>query len=326
MKRRILIRLFVLFCLLLPAGAAAQSRSEALIIPVGQTYAGNLATLTRDIRVEGIVTGDVTSWSGTIEIAGRVGGDVVSYSGQVTLLAGAQVGGHILASGGALRLDAGASVAGQAIRGDGGGALASLLDLFAPSDGGGSAAVGRALFAVALGVFLLAFMLLGVAFWPRRTAAASLMLRRAPGHALLMGLLTTLLLALALPALLALLAATLIGMPLIVVLLALAQVPYIYGLATLAQARGVLKPLLPAASARPEQAEQLAYSPAWSLARSGDGPTRATIIAAALLALLIALGAALAPLWGLALFYVLASPGLGAILLSRGGLLVAAYD
>jgi hypothetical protein len=320
------IRLLALFCLLLPAGAAAQTSAEALIVPTGETYAGNLATLAQDIRVEGTVTGDVTSWSGTIEVAGRVGGDVVSYSGQVTLLDGAQVGGHILASGGELQLIGKVDVAGQAIRGDGGKPLASLIALFAPSEIGGSAAIGQVLFAIVLGVFLLAFMLLSVTFWPRRLAAASLMLQHTPGHALLLGLLTTLLLALALPALLALLAATLIGMPLIVVVLALAQVPYVYGLATLAQAGGALKALPPNALSGSGQAErQPGYSHSWSQTRISGLP-RNTLVAAALLALLIACAAALAPLWGLALFYVLASPGLGAILLSRGGLLAPAYE
>jgi hypothetical protein len=42
--------------------------------------------------------------------------------------------------------------------------------------------------------------------------------------------------------------------------------------------------------------------------------------------LLITIAAALAPLWGVALFYLAASPGLGALLLSRGGLLVPSYE
>jgi hypothetical protein len=36
--------------------------------------------------------------------------------------------------------------------------------------------------------------------------------------------------------------------------------------------------------------------------------------------LLIALAVALAPLWGLTLFFLVASPGLGAVILSRGGM------
>ena len=71
----IVYRLLLLICLLLPGGVAAQARESALVIPAGETYVGNLATFTRDIRVEGVVTGDVTSWSGAIEIAGQVGGD-----------------------------------------------------------------------------------------------------------------------------------------------------------------------------------------------------------------------------------------------------------
>jgi hypothetical protein len=38
------------------------------------------------------------------------------------------------------------------------------------------------------------------------------------------------------------------------------------------------------------------------------------------LVLLIAVVVALAPLWGLALFFLMASPGLGAVVLSRGGI------
>jgi cytoskeletal protein CcmA (bactofilin family) len=317
----LVLRVVLLFCLLLPAGAAAaQEREAPLVIPAGQTYVGDLATITRDIWVEGAVVGDVTSWSGAIVVSGHVEGDVVSYSGRVTIQAGARIGGHVLASGGVLQRDAGAVVAGQTIRGESGGvALANLLDLFSPSGAsGGEAAVGRALFGAALGVFLLAFTLLCIAFWPRRTVAASLMLRQAPGRALALGLLTTLLLALVLPPLAALLAATLVGLPLLIVLLAIIQAPYIYGLATLVRAVGAVPPPAILYSTRGEGEHR-------SSRRDGETPSRATLLLAAALALLVAMGAALAPLWGMALFYLLASPGLGAALLSRGGLLIPAY-
>jgi len=297
----------LLLYLLAPASASAQPSDDTLVIPAGQRYAGNLATLTRDIRIDGTVEGDVTSWSGDIEVQGHVGGDVVSYSGRVTLLAGAQVDGHVLASGGTLRKDVGASVAGQTIRGESGGALASLVDLFSPTATSSGAAVGRVLFGAVLGVFMLAFTLLCAAFWPQRTAAAGLTLLRTPRRALALGLLSTLLLLLALPALAALLAATVIGMPLIVLLLALAQAPYVYGLATLARAAGSLR-----------RAPTESDANMWSAA----GLNTTTLGVAAALALLAAVIAALAPLWGLALLYLLASPGLGAVLLSRGGLLV----
>jgi hypothetical protein len=296
-------RIILLLALLLPMTAAAQPREDVLVIPAGQIHDGNLATTTQDIRVEGVVMGDVTSWSGDIEVLGRVSGDVVSYGGTVTIRSPARVGGHILASGGQLRLEAGAMVAGQAIRGEGGGgALASLLDLFSPAAASDAdTAIGRVLFGAVLGVFLLAFCLLCIAFWPRRTAAASVMLRHATGRALTLGLLTTLMLTLALPPLVALLAATLIGLPLLVLLLALIQIPYVYGLATLARFVGARRGAEIAA------------------------PDRTTLAVAAGAALLVAITAALAPLWGVALFYVLASPGLGAAILSRGGLFAPVY-
>jgi hypothetical protein len=301
MKWRIIAIIF-LICLLVPGGAAAQSADGPLVIAAGETYSGNLATTTQAIRVEGVVRGDVTSWSGDIMILGRVDGDVVSYSGQVTIEGGGHVGGHVMALGGPLDAPPGDAVSGQKIRGgEGSIALANLFDLIAPSSSGSDdTAVGRVLFGIVLGVFLLAFSLLCMAFWPQRTGATSLTLRRSPSQALLLGLLSTLLLALALPPLVALLAATLIGIPLIVLLLALVQVPYVLGLAALARAAGTQQ------------------------SRATAGPERRTLLASAALALLVAIGAALAPLWGLALFYLLASPGLGAALLSRGGLFAPA--
>jgi cytoskeletal protein CcmA (bactofilin family) len=305
-----------MLCLLLPAGAAAQEREAPLIIPAGQTYAGDLATIARDIQVAGEVVGDVTSWSGAIVISGRVSGDVVSYSGRVTIEAGAHVGGHVLASEAGLQLDRAAAVAGQTIRSENGGvALANLLDLFSPGNtSSGGAAVGRGLFGAMLGVFVLALALMCVAFWPRRTAAAARTLRRMPARAAALGLLTTLLLALLLPPLAALLAATLVGLPLLLVLLAIIQAPYVYGLASLARAAPG------AADGNDGQLDSTRVRPT-SLAIGGP-----TLLLAAGLALLVAIVAALAPLWGLALFYLLASPGLGAALISRGGLLAPAQS
>jgi cytoskeletal protein CcmA (bactofilin family) len=318
---RFVFRLIMLLCLLLPTSAAAQEREAPLVISVGQTYDGDLATITRDIQIEGDVTGDVTSWSGAIVVSGRVDGDVVSYSGQVTILPGARIGGHVLASGGALQRASTALVTGQTIRGESGGkAWASVLGLFSPTDrASGEAAVGRTLFGAVLGVFLLAFALLCIAFWPRRTMATSLTLRQTPGRALALGLLTTLLLLLAMPPLAALLAATLVGLPLLIVLLALIQVPYVYGLATLARAVGIAQH---AALAKGAGASWTARS----VSSQNDGLSRATLLFAGGLALLVAVIATLAPLWGMALFYLLASPGLGAALLSRGGLLAPAYE
>jgi hypothetical protein len=301
MKR--FIHMLVLIALWLIAGAGlARAQNDALVVAAGQHVAGNVATITQDIRVDGTVDGDVTSWNGAITIAGRVGGDVVSYSGAVTVLPTGQIDGHIFASTGMLHQSPGAVVAGQQISGDAGEALASLMDLLNPtSPSSPDSLLGHALFGMALAVLLTAFCLLYWAFWPGRVALASDTLRRLPRRALTLGLLTTLALALALLPLAGVLVASVVGIPLLLALLALALALYIYGLVVLARML----------SARGAIATNQAGMPTLS------GRMLACTLA---LVLLIAVVVALAPLWGLALFFLMASPGLGAVVLSRGGI------
>jgi len=232
--------------------------------------------------VDGAVDGDVTSWSGAITISGVVGGDVVSYGGAVMVTATGHVGGHILASGNTLRMENGAVVAGQKIAGGGGGALASLVDLLDPSAGvSGNGAVGRVLFGRVLGVLLVAFCLLYLAFWPGRIAVAGATLQRLTGRALALGLLTTLVLALAALPLAGLLLASVVGVPLLIALLALALALYVYGLAVLARTLSARR------ATPPDNASALSVT---------------TIAITIVLALLVAVVTALAPLWGLARF------------------------
>lgn len=298
MKRFVLI---VLLVLLWPGVALAQD-ANPLVVPAGQHLSGSVATVSRDIRVEGTVDGDVTSWSGSIVVVGQVGGDVVSYGGNVTIAPGGQVAGNILASGGALQIEAGGQVAGQRIEsGAGGGALASLLDLVVPGTGSTElGSIGRVLFGATAGVLLAAFCLLFVAFWPRRTQLAATTLVYSPGRSLAVGGLTTVLLALVLPPFLALLIASVVGVPVGVVLLVLVLAAYAYGLAVVARV----------------------FS-RWLADRTGTALGMGVTPVLALLALVLpcALVAMVAPLVGAALFHVVALPGLGAAILSRGGTL-----
>ncbi len=293
--KRSLYLLLLLWLWLVPSAVLVHAQGDTLVIAAGQHMAGNVATIAQDIRVDGTVDGDVTSWNGAITIAGSVGGDVVSYGGNVTLMPTGQVAGHILSSAGMLHQAPGAVVAGQKISGGAGEALASLLDLLNPAGPGDpDDALGHALLGVALAVLLTAFCLLYTAFWPGRVALAGDTLRRLPGRALTLGLLTTLALALVLLPLTGLLVASVVGVPLLLVLLALALALYVYGLVVLARmlsARGM------------------------SSAASG----RMVVFTLALV-LLIAVAVALSPLVGLALFFLVASPGLGAVVLSRGGM------
>jgi hypothetical protein len=285
-----------MICGLLAAPGAALAQSGALVVAAGEHVVGSVATVAQDIRVEGVVDGDVTSWSGAITIAGSVGGDVVSYGGPVTIAPGGQVAGHVLASSGELRMADGAQVAGQTIRGAGGGdALASLLDVFSPTSASGGGAIGRVLIGAALAVLLLALGWLYNAFWPRRLQIAGLTLQRLAGRAIGLGLISTVALALVLPPLAALLVASVVGVPVLLAVLALVLAAYIYGLAVLARwAGGGLQAL-------------------------DSLPSRALAVAA-LLVLLIVVATVAQPLYGLALFALLASPGLGAAILCRGGM------
>lgn len=297
MKRLMIALLLLGLCA--PGIAVAQDTEQPLVVPAGQHVAGSVATISRAILVEGTVDGDVTSWGGAITIAGGVGGDVVSYAGTVTIMPGGTVAGHVLASGGELQVAAGAAVTGQAIRGAGGGdALASLLDLFTPMSASGDSAIGRVLFGAVLGVLLVAFCLLYIAFWPRRMLIASATLRQLATRAIGLGLLTTVALALALAPLAAMLISSVVGVPVLLILLALALAAYVYGLAVLAQsAGGRLSP--------PGRARALSDR---------------TIVVAVLVALALASITVVQPLYGVALFFLLASPGLGAAILSRGGM------
>ncbi len=290
--------LAIVLALLLPGVAAAQGGASALVIAAGQHEPGSVATITRDIVVAGVVDGDVTSWAGSITVSGTIGGDVVSYGGVVTIVAGGQVRGHVLASSGALDLAAGAEVGGQRIQSEAGGeALASLLDLFGQSNNPTGGALPRVLLAATSGTLLAAFCALLYLFWPRRMRAAAATLAAMPGQSLAIGLLTSLVVGLALPALAALLIASVLGLPLLVLFVLLLAACYVYGLAVLARHLG-------------ERFEP-------GLAQPALGGAALAVVAA--LALLLALITAFAPLWGLALFFVMASPGLGAAIISRGG-------
>lgn len=284
---------------LAPAAAMAQAGPPpgALLVAAGETIAGDLATADRPIIVQGRVEGDVTSWSGPIRIDGTVRGDVVSYAGTITLGPAAEVGGSVLAIGGAVERAPGAAVAGQQLNVEqvpGRQVLSSVAAILsgAPDSAPGDLPLG--LVAAALGLAALLLTLACALVWPRRTAGVARALRSAPGRSLAVGLLTTALLALlAVPAG-ALLALSLVGLPLLLPLLLLLQAPYLFGMAGLGRALAA------------------------RIAADIPAPA-ATAAGAALILLPLILVGALAPAWSLALFYLVAGVGLGGAILSRAG-------
>lgn len=298
--RTMALVMLLLVCLV-PGIARAQGE-DPLTVPAGQHVDGSVATMTQNIIVGGDVSGDVTSWRGDITVSGHVGGDVVSYAGSVTVEPSARIEGSVLAAGGQLQGATTAQVAGKAFEGSGNGrALASVVTLFTqPSTQptATSGAVSNVFFGFLVTVFLVAFSLLWAALWPRRMAATTIILQALPLRSVGLGLLSTVVLAAAAVPLTALLTATIIGLPIIAVLLLLLQLPYLYGFAAVVRALGVH--------------EQVALI------------NRRTALIALGMAALIGVVTAILPLAGVALFYLLASPGLGAAVLTRGGVVLPA--
>ncbi|MBC8076826.1 MAG: polymer-forming cytoskeletal protein, partial [Chloroflexales bacterium] len=279
----------------LPGMARAQGGANTLVIPAGQQVRGDIATGTQSIEVLGDVTGDVTSWGGDISVLGHVGGDVVSYTGSVVLADGARVDGNVLSLTGAVLQAGAAQVAGQTL-GDriGGGAAADLLGIFAPQSAAGApGVVARAGFAFTFMLVALALATLGALLWPRRTAGVSRTFLLAPGRSLALGLLSSALLTALLLPFGALLALTLLGLPLLLPLLLLLHLPYVYGLTG------------------------LGYTLGQRLAR--NAPERATPLGVLALLLPPTLIGPFFPTFGVVCFYLVASAGLGAVILSRAG-------
>jgi hypothetical protein len=281
--------------LIWPATLAVAAQEEIVVVPTGERWEGDLATVARSIVVEGEVRGDVTSWSGDIAVRGRVLGDIVSYGGVVELGPQAEVSGSILALAGGVSHAATAQVGGQE--------FAPQLQTTATSLAGfvgveqARSARGLRLIATAGGALLLLGMtLLLPAIWPLRSRAMALMLRRRPWQSLGLGLLSGLLLALLLAALAGLLALTLLGVTLLPPLVLLAHL--FLGVGVVAVALAVER-------------------------RLGPTPRAPAGLSGGLLLILpLALLATLAPGLGLALFYLVGCVGLGAVALSRGGTLL----
>ncbi len=306
-KRRLYVSLWQVLsvCLILvglygwfqPTSVVAQA--EVRHITSDMQVEGNIATSSQDILVEGSVLGDVTSLSGDIVIAGYVQGDVVSYSGTIELQGSAQVDGNVLALGAKVTQIAGAQVAGQVIgdNPDEGGALASLSGFLNGLSAGQVGGVSRLSVSLVLALLTAGLVLVVVWRWPYRTEGAGRVMLTMPAYALLMGLLTFLLLVAVFVALSMVLALTLIGLPLVLVLVLVLQLSAIPGLAVLSSVVGR------------------------SLVGRGRSDQILLITLVGVLVLLIPLTflSSMSLIWGMIVLYVLASPGLGAVIISRGG-------
>jgi hypothetical protein len=271
-----------------------------VVIATGESVPGSLVVIGGNAEVRGEVRGDVVVIGGALTVQGHVGGQVVALGGPVTLSGGTRLDRDLAVMGGDLtRTDA--DVAGRvdyvalALQPGPG----SLVLAPSPSDlQNGHLARLLAVRAVQIGLLLALLVALGLAttlFFPRRIEVMSLTLQDAFWPSALMGLLT-------LPVGLGLslvFAATLVGAPLgLLVGFALATASAL-GLVALAQTLG-------------ERAWE-AFFP-----RREPGVLATTGGLLVLLALALPLFA-VSPLVGVFGLWLVALPGLGAVLLSRAG-------
>ncbi len=285
--------------LAMPARAFAQGPA-ALVITAGEQYRGHVATFDQPIVILGEVDGDVTSWAGSITVQGIVRGDVVSYTGTITIAPGAIVEGNVLSIAGGVEIESRASLHGTVIGVEpltGSAAATALIGTLS-----GQTIVRRWLppgTTGVLGALMSAMLCVAIALiWPRRTAGIGRALRAAPLRSAVVGLLSSILALSALPLVVGVLTLSLAGLILLLPLLILLHIPYAIGLTGVARAIAAT------------------WSPGWAL----KPPLAAALGAFIVLAPLVIIGI-VAPALALALGYAVASWGLGAALISRGGAL-----
>lgn len=302
LRAKLLFALIATLMLLQVETSYAQGEPVEQVIYVGpeETIESNVSTIDQLIIIDGIVKGDVTSWSADITINGYVEGDVVSYNGVITLKQAAQIDGNVLTVGGSIVYETAVpQVAGQIIEGaPGGSAVFGLVDIIRPSSANNANpgdAILRNAFTLAGALLLLALSTLMSLLWPHRSAITAQTLRTLPMRSLLLGIITTALLALLIVPISGLLTISLVGLPILIPLLLLLHIPYAYGLTALGQVIG--QRMLP---------KQTEF---------------ATPAGIALILFPIVILSFFLPIIALLLFYLSASSGLGAALLSRLGTL-----
>ncbi len=158
-----------------------------------------------------------------------------------------------------------------------------------------SGPIGRAAAGVLFGGLLLVLTLVLLLVWPQRTRTAASALQHAPARAIAVGGGAGLVWLLLSGGVALLLAASIVGLPLALLLLIVLQLPFVCGFAALARLIGA------------------------HFGSDGMG----SALAACALAVPVAIGAALAPYLWLMVFYLIAAPGLGGFVRSRGGTVIA---
>jgi hypothetical protein len=175
---------------------------NTVVVNSGEVICSNLTSWGSNIIINGEVRGNVVAFGGDIIVAGKVDGTIRSYAGTVTLRNGSQVYGDIHLCGGQRTQDSASQLYGSVVD------CPKSIELFLAGDGGAGTGFNfwTLLTWVALGIILTSLLPEHVMLV--RTTARSKMRR-----SLLLGVLSVLLA----PAVLAVLVALIISIPLAII-------------------------------------------------------------------------------------------------------------
>lgn len=160
--------------------------SEDSYVPAGQVHEGDLVSVMGDVRIEGEVTGSVVVVMGSVELSGHVAGDMVSVMSRSHLAESAAIDGEFVSVGWSPQRDQGSQIGGEIVN-------VNFMNLL-PFAGHGGGLRGLLRFLLIWHLikltFLFIILLVITALLPRRLAAMAAAFPSRWGWAFLVGLLT----------------------------------------------------------------------------------------------------------------------------------------
>jgi len=160
--------------------------SEDSYVPSGQVHEGDLVSVMGNVRIEGEVTGSVVVVMGSIELSGHVQGDMVSVMSRSHLAESALIDGEFVSVGWSPQRDQGSQIGGEIVN-------VNFMNLL-PFAGHGGGLRGLLRFLLIWHLikltFLFIILLVITALLPRRLSAMAAAFPSRWGWSFLVGLLT----------------------------------------------------------------------------------------------------------------------------------------
>lgn len=109
------LRLLLVAALALVSSPTRAQTEPALVIERGGVARSQLVALGRDLEVHGEAWSDAVAINGSIWVTGRVAGDLIVLGGDVLLSDGARVEGDVFVLGGRIQAESGAHIQGRSV-------------------------------------------------------------------------------------------------------------------------------------------------------------------------------------------------------------------